>query len=146
MINIAAVTAFRGCLSKCGDGNKEEASSQVPRQSLTAGGKRRGIQRFLCLEGPFSLFLNNTSQCLLFFEQNTNLGPMDDVFISHPNETRMMVVLDEEAEVKRPTSFWRRSWEGCRILSPDPLVTSDATWQVVWVPHFTLNKQVGSDD
>lgn len=71
---------------------------------------------------------------------------MDDVFISHPNETRMMGVLDEEAEAKRPTSFWHRSREGCGTLSPDPLATSDATWQVVWAPHFTLNKQVGSDN
>ena len=71
---------------------------------------------------------------------------MDDVFISHSNETVMMVFLYEETEAKRPKSFWGRSREECGILPPNSLETSDATWQVVWVPHFTLNKQVGSDN
>lgn len=139
MINIAVVTAVHPTVVETRRKPLPKSLSKVCFLHWTVGGKKRGIQIFECVGRIVQPFLkSNTSQCLIFFEQNTNLGLMDDVFISHPNETLMMVFLDEEAEAKRPTFFWHRSWEGCGILSPNPLETSDATWQVVWVPHFTL--------
>lgn len=85
---------------------------------------------------------SNTSQCLLiyvFFFNKTPIWGLMDIFTSPSSETPEMVFLDEEAEAKRPQSFGGRRRQECGISSADPLKTSDATWRVLWVPHFTLN-------